>query len=271
MRLFATLMLVSACSDYGVAAKAQPEGGADVEPDSGGQSDNDSGENPEETGIPSDTGSSFPGAATSKIYVHSASTLYSWDPSSGLTRVGNFHDSRGSFTEMTDLAIDLGGRMIGVGWNTLYSVDATTAELVALSTSDQQLVGLTFLADGTLVGAGEALYEIDLSTGRTTALHSGTFTTSGDVVGAPDGLLYWTVVGDWEDELVVYDPTTRLATNRGGVGTSGLWGVAWADDILYGFSSSGEVVAIDTGSASASRLADAGENLWGATTNPVRW
>jgi len=271
MRLTATLLLVSACSDYGVAAKTQPENGTDGTVDTGGEPNSDTGEDSEETGIPGDTGSSFPGAATSKIYVHSSSTLYSWDPSSGLTRVGNFHDSRGTFTEMTDLAIDLGGRMIGVGWNTLYSVDATTAELVALSTSDQSLVGLTFLADGTLIGAGEALYEIDLSTGRTTALHSGTFTTSGDVVGAPDGLLYWTVVGAWDDELVVFDPATRLATNRGSVGTSGLWGVAWADDILYGFSSSGEVVEIDTGSASARSLADAGENLWGATTNPVRW
>lgn len=272
----ALLFTLSACSDYAVRQKTEPAQGSDPT-DSGGQS-----EEPQETGDPevdsgipegSDGTEPDPEIATATNYVHTSTNLYAWEPSTGLSPIGRFTDPRGVAEEITDLAIDLSGRMFAVSFTSLYEVDASTARLTWIAALDTSLVGLTFLADGTLIGAGSGLYTVDISTGRLTDLPTtGGYSTSGDIVGMPDGNLYWTVVGDgFSDHLVRVDPTTGAATWVGDIGEYGLWGIGEVGGNLTGFSSGGRLVEIDPMTARVSRGTDLPGAWWGATTNPVRW
>ena len=265
-----------ACSDYTVNSKPKPEGGAEAE-DSGGtiDEDDDSGAVPDDSGTPGGSGETEPDPelATATNYVHTATELYAWEPSTGIARIGAFSDPRGTTEEITDLAIDLSGRMFAVSFTSLYEVDASTARLTYVATLDSSLVGLTFLSDGTLLGAGSGLYTVDITTGRLTVFPTtGGYSTSGDIVGMPDGNLYWTVVGDgFSDHLVRVDPRTGAATWIGDIGEYGLWGIGEVGGNLTGFSSGGRLVEIDPATARVTRGTDLPGTWWGATTNPVRW
>ena len=98
--------------------------------------------------------------------------------------------------------------------------------------------------------------------------------TSGDVVGLPDGLLYWTIRGTTSDVLVTVDPVTKAESVKGDVGFERLFGVGYdqGQGRLYGFSASGEVIEINASTGAGSLLTqDATRAWWGATTNPVVW
>jgi len=66
------------------------------------------------------------------------------------------------------------------------------------------------------------------------------------------------------------DPNTGTTTRIGNLGTSAVYGLGYAYEQLYGFTSGGRMLAIDATDADASsqRLEGA---WWGATTNPVLW
>ena len=272
----AVLAAIAGCSDYNVNSKAEPVDGA--EPADSGLPDADDSATPDDTddsGIPggSDTTEpDDPALATATNYIHTSDQLFAWEPGTGATAIAPFRDSSGSSVEITDLAIDLDGRMFAVGWSTLYTVDASTARVSRVADMDQSLVGLTFLSDGRLIGAGDGIFEVDTTTGALRALTSGGgYTTSGDVVGMPDGKLYWTVLGSFGDALVRIDPTTWSTTYVGEIGESSLWGIGEVGGNLTGFSSGGRLVEIDPTTARVSRSTTLPNAWWGATTNPVRW
>lgn len=265
------LALLTACTDYNLEGNKTPKdvdtGEAPVEDSPVQESETaDTGD----SGVVVETGDSD--VATEAVYISTGPTLYSYEPSTNTaTRVGDYMDGGTRVTEMTDIAIDLSGHVYGASWSTLYAIDATNAQVSEVATMDQSFNALTFLSDGTLVGAaGDAVYRVDTSTGRTTPIARSTgFTTSGDIVGLPDGLLYWTVEGG--DRLVVVDPTTGDATLVGNIGVPTLYGVGYTNGLLYGFSSAGRAVTIDPATGAATANQSLPGTWYGATTNPVVW
>ncbi|MEL6346351.1 MAG: hypothetical protein AAFV53_24785 [Myxococcota bacterium] len=210
--------------------------------------------------------------ADAPIYINEASTLWAWYPQRGeLDRIGDFTSPAIEMTGMTDIAIDKGGRMVGCTPLALYAIDPTTAETAELTTLDRQgdLIGLTFLEDGTLIGGASDLRVLDLDTGATLETLNDSFITSGDVVALPDGKLYWSVQGDFDD-IVTYD----IQSDQSGLFARGagqqIFGIAYADETLYGFTGTGAVLTLNhtDGEAFPNNM-DGG--WYGAATNPVRW
>ncbi len=215
-----------------------------------------------------------PPPATEPIYLNSGSTLYSFDPVAAVAnRIGDFDDGAGGPDgSMVDIAIDLTGNMYGTTFSTLYRIDPSTARVRRIGATDDTLIGLTCLSDGRLVGAGAGVYFVDTATAALTDIvPAGRYATSGDIVGLPDGNLYWTVALG-TDHLIVVNPATGGTVDRGNTGLSSVYGLAWYDDVLWGFTSDGYGAQIDVSTARSSSVRITGSSSWyGATTNPVTW
>ena len=271
--LTAVALLLGACSDYQLDAHKGDEVGAsddDVPVDTGSDDDPDG-----DTGSDTDDDVVVE-TAKAPTYVNTSDALYAWDPEGDLELIAEFWSSEGPVQDITDIAIDPDGYIYGCSNATLYRIHAETGQALGIATLDSRLAGLTFVSDGRLVGAGDGVYLIDPADGSfETLVEEGTFETSGDIVGLPDGLLYWTVWGEEdgdEDRLIVIDPDTGRTVDRGGAGAERIFGLGYADGILYGFTDAATVVRIDPdfGGATQERPLGAG-GWWGATTNPVRW
>ncbi|MAA77665.1 MAG: hypothetical protein CL916_00275 [Deltaproteobacteria bacterium] len=222
-------------------------------------------EDPIDEGIP---------AATEVMYLHTSNLLYSWDEDGNIDTIGQFYIQDDYAPSITDLAIDLSGKMYAISNSGLYKVDPNDARLEFVCTMDQYLVGLTFLADGRLLAAGDSILWVDPnSCARAVFVENEDYQTSGDIVGLPDGNLYWTVRGNGGgDELVRVNGITGETEYIGVIGTTNLWGVGYFNDVLYGFSSTGTIVHIDPNTAYAFHEEQTqGQYWWGATSNPVYW
>ena len=207
-----------------------------------------------------------------KVYVHTGQTLYSWDPGeSTLSIIGDFYRTDdGDIEEITDIAIDGAGRFYGVSYGMLYGIDGSTAEIWPISPIDFPLYGLTCTFEGRLIGGGDGLFEINPATGvATTLVPAGRYQTSGDLVGLPDGLLYWAVRDG--DDLVVVDPTSGVAIARGEIGVQEIYGLGYADGSLFGFTDAGQAIEIDPSDGQILSTTMLPGRWWGATTNPTVW
>ncbi len=226
----------------------------------------------------------FPPPATESVYIQTGDSLYSFDPSQNRSvLVGMFRTNQGPLEDpMVDIAIDENGHMYG-GTGTrrdekrVYLIDPETAFCTFLYQFNDNLNGMAFDGRGRLIVAGEQLSVVDPRTGRVLLRFeaaSTTYETSGDVVGLPDGNLYWTVRGENRgdnDLLVRLDPNDGRMTLLGELSRAGLYGLGYANGELYGFTSEGEVVTIDPNSGRVLSTRSL-EGLWfGATTNPVVW
>lgn len=227
----------------------------------------------EDTGFEEPVDEGIP-AATEVMYLHTSNLLYSWDEDGNIDTVGQFYIQDDYAPSITDLAIDLSGKMYAVSNSGLYQVDPNDARLEFVCDMDQYLVGLTFLADGRLLAAGDSILWVDPnSCARAVFVAEEEYQTSGDIVGLPDGNLYWTVRGNGGgDELVRVNGITGETEYIGVIGTTNLWGVGYFNDVLYGFSSAGTIVHIDPNTAYAFHEEQTqGQYWWGATSNPVYW
>jgi hypothetical protein len=209
--------------------------------------------------------------ATEQVYVNDSKKLYKWDPVSNvLTALGTFSTANGG---MTDVAIDSNGTMLGCDMDKhLYVINPLTAETSRLATMANDANGLTFLPDGRLVASGTGVWSIDRATGAVleTLVPPGRYETSGDIIGLPDGKLYWVVRGGGTDRLVRIDPANGQTTVVGGLSLANLYGIGFADGALYGFGSN-SVISVDPATATTSQTRTLRGVWWGATTNPVRW
>lgn len=225
--------------------------------------------------------------ATEKIYVNTSTTLYSWDPSTASARsVGLFRLSSGlPVGSMTDIAIDSNSTLWGCDTdNKLYTINpssgASTYRFKMNLAATDSAKGLTFVrkADGVeelIVASSKGVWAVDLATGRTTrTIASGSFETSGDIVGLPDGKLYWVVMGtSGVDELVRLDPSSGSTQVVGTLQTGNVYGVSFANGELIAFNSRGQALVVDPQLGTQLRTVSLGATLswWGAATNPVTW
>lgn len=215
--------------------------------------------------------------ATQPIYGQSASTLYSYDGSTGASvAIARFKLSNGSSVNVFDIAITPNGLMYAVDGSSLYYVDATTGIMTKIPTTGignfGNINGLTALSDGRLVisGDGVALYNIATQV-LTTLLPPGGYQSSGDIIALPDGYLYLSAVSNGSDRLIKINPETGATQDMGSLGHGGVYGLGYANSTLYGFDSSGLTFSINPNNAHTVDLVYTGVTWYGATTNPVLW
>ncbi|HVV86325.1 MAG TPA: hypothetical protein VHE35_24885 [Kofleriaceae bacterium] len=232
---------------------------------------------------PDDTG------GDAAVFAHTASTLFRVHPLTyEVTRVGDFQWPAGG-DEMTDLAIDADGNMIGISFTRVYRVDPQTAACTLLSSNLQGLFnGLSFvpsmLAFGiegpdVLVGTRNAdgkVFQIDPNTGGVTQIGDmgGGFVSSGDIVAVTGfGVVATVTNGVGPDRLVRLAPTTFAATPIGsGTGFDHLWGVGFWGTRVFGFSERGVLTVIDSQTGVGTTVAPNSEAWWGAavtTSAPI--
>jgi hypothetical protein len=213
--------------------------------------------------------------AEAPVYANTRDTLYEVVPDSGDTiPIGRFASASGAAVDtMVDIAIDPSGRMYGGSGETLYRIDPTTAAVRAACTVDVAMTALASDDDGFLyAGGGNRIERIDPDTcAQTTLVSHPVYQTSGDLVGLPDGFLYWTIIGSSSDELVKVSPRSGSTELIGRVGADRLYGLGYSEGSLYGFSEDREIVRIDPATGSTSLLVPTSLEWWGATTNPVAW
>jgi hypothetical protein len=264
-------LLLIACVDYNFSdQEAIPEGSLDDLPAEGDTGQSSTGETGD-TGEPRDTGS----IALATVYANTSDTLYEIEPATGeVTEVGQFHQGGEVVEYFTDIAIDLAGHIYGGTFDALYRIDPDSAEVTKLCDVDVSMMALTFTSRGELIAGGDhSIHRIDLGSCEATALvENSPYDTSGDLVGLPDGYLYWTVWGSGDgDELVRVDPNTGGAAWMGVIGHEKLFGLGYHAGELYGFSSNGSIVEVSPSSAGGELVCVARQGWWGATTNPVVW
>jgi hypothetical protein len=274
MRAIALSLLLTACSDYGFFGRKDAEEGGGASTGDGG-APADTGELDTGDGGSTDTGEVEVPVADAPVYANTGKELYEIDPGTGAyTLLGSFHDAEGDVGSMVDLAIDLDGHMVGANFDYLYLIDPTDAAVTALcQVDDLVMYALTFTDDGTLVaGAGDEVVAYDIENCRSAPIVSGTgYETSGDLVGLPDGYLYWTVKGEGQDGLVQVDPRNGSTAWLGDVGSVDLFGLGYDEDQLYGFGKGGEIVRISPETGRGEVLQTAPVSWYGAATNPVVW
>jgi len=215
------------------------------------------------------------GAAWEYMYAQTSTDLYSVgkDSPHTVTHIGPFDQDN-----ITDLAVDIDGRMYAVTFDEVFEVDPLTGELQSVAyLKDASFFALTALSDGTmLAGSDDEIYEIDVISGNIQYYDSlGDWEFAGDMVGLPDGLLYclcWPT-DHFADStsLVVYDPATGVATEIGPTNHGSMFGVGLADWVMFGFNTDGEILDIDRTTGAATVIAEPGHDFWGAATNPLRW
>lgn len=221
------------------------------------------------------------------VYAHTASELYKVDPDTlAITMIGPFGWSNGS-DQMTDIAIDKTGLMLGVSFTNVYRIDPSNAQATRLSTGlSGTFNGLSFVpaamlgetGDDVLVGTRNAdgvVFRINPMTGQASAIgNMGSFSSSGDLVAVTGfGTVQTADNGFSADRLVRLAPMTFAATPVGtDIGYSDIWGVAFWKGKIFGFTNAGQFVTIDATTGVGTLVQGNGPAWWGAavtTSAPV--
>ncbi len=219
------------------------------------------------------------------VYAHTASTLFRVDPDTlNVQTVGAFQWGSVVNDSMTDIAIDKTGKMIGISYSRVYSVDPTNAKATLLSNSlGGNFNGLSFVpaamlgmtGDDVLVAVNNAdgrVMKIDPTTGAATQVGNmgGAYKSSGDLVAVDGFGTAQTVTGSGSDVLAKLAPNTFAATPVGtGTGFGEIWGVAFWKGKIFGFTNGGAFVLIDATSGTAQMVSQTSNNWWGAAVTTI--
>jgi len=194
------------------------------------------------------------------VYAHSDNVLYTIDlQTQSLVMVGDFTTP----DVITDLAVAPDGTIYVVSYSALYTasaVDGHVTKVGSLSACGQRGVALTTTSDGRL-WVGDymgAICQIDISgpapVVKAPVMIQGGLALSGDMVGIGNGTVFGSAykLGDTATQsdniLVQVDVATGAVTQVGATGFPRLYGVAFQDNKVFGFThdGSGRVVTIDT-------------------------
>ena len=270
------LVMIIGCMEYGISQKSiDVDGLTDAEDSLFATEDTGAPSEPSADNEPSETIEEVDPEeiASELVYVQTKSALFSWHPDDGLSFISYFLDWE-SETPYITIAIDMLGRMYG-GIRSPVPNQPEQCRADFYVELEERLYGLAFTSDGRLFGAGDGLYVVDIESGELSPFYvDHSYQTSGDIVGLPDGRLYWTVNGSDPssgDDLVIVDPNTGNSVNRGAIGQGDIWGIGYYDGELIGFSNDGNMLSINPFDASIGSKVGFDESWWGATTNPVRW
>ncbi|MGE0549251.1 MAG: hypothetical protein AB7O24_15420 [Kofleriaceae bacterium] len=225
----------------------------------------------------------------SRVYAHSGGTLYQLDSDTLVATPIGAMSGLGT-QSLTDLAIDKNDAMVGITFNKLVKVDATTGNTTLikdLSMSARGLTSLSFVPEDLgnpnsadiLVSANDdgVVFEIDAVTGNATELGNfgstsdGPVVSSGDLIGVRGFGIYATVnVGDDAmDYLARIDPANNWKATPIGAGTGfdNIFGLAYWNGKIYGFvdggfmAATGKIIDIDPATGAGTVL-DEGDVRW---------
>lgn len=273
----AALVFVSALSLALVACGPRAGGGDDDGDDDGSTVDAADSDRP-------------PIQENAAVFAHTSTELFRVDPITfNVTLVAPFSgDAAGD--QMTDIAIDSEGQMIGISYTRVYRIDPQTAvtQRAGTGTLPQMFNGLSFvpsiLAFGiegpdVLIGSRNAdgkIFQIDPATGAQTEIGDmgGGYQSSGDIVAVRDfGIVATTGAALGPDPLVRLAPSTFAATPIGtNTGWADLWGIGFWHGKVFGFAEGGAFVLVDTTTGQATLVENSGRAWWGAavtTAAPV--
>jgi len=218
------------------------------------------------------------GTVDGTIYAHSATDLYVVSPSGWtVTRIGAFANG----DQITDLAVTPNGNVYGISYDTLYSINKTTgrATLVAGLTGGANN-GMTFISRGDLLAADTAgaVKQINPMTGAVTPRGSfgSNLSSSGDLVAVANGTMYGvssTTAGggsaSGNNVLIRVDQNTGVATVVGPIGYGDVWGLAYVNAKVIGFTTAGQIIQIDPATGAGTLLATRPVVFWGAGMSPL--
>lgn len=230
--------------------------------------------------IASDSG---PPASYAAVYAHSRDQLYRIDPGTlqpALVAAFTFDSNPNN---ITDLALDRDGVMIGISLGQVYSIDRETAAATWLSDLDVGFTSLSFVPeDPTDLQSEEILvaadfdgqvYEIDPQTGTATSVgnYGASIGSSGDIVSIHGfgTVATVTVPDDTNDRLAWIDPVTWQATIIGDTGVEDIFGLAFWGDTVYGFTDDNRFVALDVDTGEAAVLETGAVAWWGAGVTTI--
>ena len=225
------------------------------------------------------------------VFAHSAAELFKVDPKTlTVSLIGAFKWPGGAKDQMTDIAVDKEGRMIGISFTKVYAVNTKTAACTFLAKHDGDPYkgsynGLSYIS-GQGAAAKEvlmvsrhtgALLQLNPATGKATpAGHlGGGLGTSGDLVSVRGLGTLATVkpVGSKGTDLLArLDPKTGKATVIGDTGFKDIWGLGYWKKKVYGFTDSGDFIFIDPKTGKGALVKAHKGNWWGAgvtTSAPV--
>lgn len=209
----------------------------------------------------SSTGAGGSEEQVAEVFAHSADVLFRLDLATNqIEEVGPF----AGCDTIIDIALDADSVMWGTSYGALWRIDRTTASCTHVADGDFPN-SLSFVPAGTLdpdvealVGYVDADYvRIDTTSGQVTMVNEGALTggleSSGDVVSVIDGPTLLTATGGdcgGADCVLRIDPVTgQELENLGSSTYANVFGVAFWDGKLYGFSSYGDVFEFfDSGS-----------------------
>jgi hypothetical protein len=219
------------------------------------------------------------------VYAHTSSTLYKVDPDTlAITLIGAFGWPNGGTDQMTDIAVDKNGEIIGVSFGAVYKVSPTTAACTLLSASlSGSFNGLSFVpadmlgltGDDVLVGTrndDDIVNRIDPMTGAATVVgHMGSaYMSSGDLVAVAGFGTVQTTLGAPHDVLSRLASVTFAATPIGSnTGANQIWGVAYWKGKVFGFTQGGDFLTIDPTTGVATVVQSGGPSWWGAGVTTI--
>lgn len=221
-------------------------------------------------------GESSPYPGTDRVYAHSGTALFKVDPDTLLvSKVADF-GWPALPDQMTDIALDKLGRMIGISFDKVYSVDPDTAQCTYLAPLSRQFNGLSFIAPEVAEGQeylmatalDGSVFEINPQTGqsRTVGSFGGGLTSSGDLVSVKGFGTVATVKlpmgsSDW---LAKVDPVSGSAQVIGETGFGDVWGLGFWKGKVYGFCEGGDFILIDVQSGAGTLVSPSANAWWGA-------
>jgi hypothetical protein len=218
------------------------------------------------------------------VYAHTATTLYKVDPDTlQVQMVGDFNWGTAGSDQMTDIAIDKNGQMIGVSFTSVYRVDPANANTTLLSSAlARSFNGLSFVpadqvgttGDDVLIGTENSdgrVFRIDPMTGMAAEVgNMGAFMSSGDLCGIANFGTVQTVVNGTNDRLARLAKQTFAASPiGGGTGFYKIWGVAYFKGKVYGFTEGGGFVLIDPNTGAGTMVSNTGIPWWGAAVTTL--
>jgi hypothetical protein len=240
-------------------------------------------------GVTPDTGSGGGGGGGGGedvfVYAHTASTLYKINPDTlQVQMIGNFNWGSVGTDQMTDIAIDKNGQMIGVSFTRVYRVDPSNAAATLLSPAlARAFNGLSFVpadqlgltGDDVLIGTQNSdgkVFRIDPMSGMAAEVGNmgAAFKSSGDLCGIAGFGTVQTVVNGTNDQLARLAKNTFAASPiGGGTGFYKIWGVAYFKDKIYGFTEGGAFVLIDPNTGAGTMVSNTGIPWWGAAVTTI--
>lgn len=193
------------------------------------------------------------GTANAVLIGDSGTGLWDLDVTTNTsTFIGNMSSN------MFDIALDpITGTLYGVtGFGSLCTISTTDATTSCYA-GTASVNGLTFDSAGTLYGSGDAIYTIDTTTGASSffAGTAGQF-SAGDIAFDSSGNLYMSASSG---NLVLVGSGIL-----GDTGYSDIFGLNFFDGTLYGFTSTGLTLGLNTVTGASTVLATNGIRAFGA-------